>query len=184
MSLFDFFKRKPDPPPMLPPDAPRWHHYAMAHLALRSVGLDDPLLYLAVLASPDRDDFLKSLFESVCERCDERAKPDFIASDIHVHAVRAGVYPCAVVEMPTPRTTTEAFFTALVMLIDPATSSLPEERKNVPARYFTLEKGFSLDGTPRTVLGEWTTESHLNYGDGPEPTLESFVERIAAMCSE
>ncbi len=42
-------------------------------------------------------------------------------------------------------------------------------------RLVTLEKGFSLSNEPRTVLAEWANDSHANYGDGPEPTLDAFV---------
>lgn len=72
---------------------------------------------------------------------------------------------------------TEAYFVAAVLLVD-----LEQETPEVdqPAlRYFTLEYGATLDGPPRTVLCEWTAEgSHLNYGDGPEPTLATFAEAI------
>jgi hypothetical protein len=72
----------------------------------------------------------------------------------------------------------EAYFTALVVQIDTNQKSPPAE---VPARYFTLELGFSLEGEPRTVFCEWTKDdSHVNFGDGPKATLPEFVGKIAS----
>ncbi len=186
MGLFDFFRRK-QPKPAAPDlveqdlDEPRCHHYTFAHLALRSVAQEQPLAFLGVLASPDARRFLANLFQSVSEHCKEREpKPDFGIEDVAVHPVRIGHYPCAVIEMPRPRATTETFFVAAVLLAD-LDQGLPDS-KDVKLRYFTLEKGFVIGGPPRTVLCEWTAEgSHVNYGDGPEPQLEAFTEAVREM---
>jgi hypothetical protein len=76
----------------------------------------------------------------------------------------------------------EAYFVAAVLQMK------PEEERPEPAeatlRYFTLEKGFNMDGSHRTVLCEWTAGgSHNNYGDGPPPKLESFVKALEKMTS-
>jgi hypothetical protein len=188
MGLFDFFRRKRHAAePALPafdalPEA-RCHHYTLAHVALRGVALRDPLLYVGVLASPDADRFLSDLFRSVADHCLAREpEPGFTAADLTVHRLRVGVFPCAVVELPPPRAMAEAHFTAAVLLADPA-AGLPKDGP-VPVRYFTLEMGFSLDGSNRTVLCEWTADgTHANFGDGPEATVPAFVaalERLVA----
>jgi hypothetical protein len=181
MGLFDFFRRKPREPRDPAPedlDEPRCHHYTFAHYALRSVAFTDPLVYLGILASPKGQEFLARLLRSVSEHCKEREpQPDFDVEDISVHQVRVGRYPCAVVEMPRPKATTEIYFTAAVLLADPE-DGMPESAP-MDLRYFTLEKGVVLDGPPRTVLCEWTSAgSHVNYGDGPEPQLEAFVRAV------
>jgi hypothetical protein len=121
---------------------------------------------------------------SVSEHCKEREpRPDFDIEDIAVHKVRVGKYPCAVVEMPRPRAITEAFFVAAVLLADPD-REMPDP-KEVVLRYFTLEKGFTFEGPPRTVLCEWTAEgTHCNYGDGPAPRLEAFLQAVEELLSK
>ncbi len=104
--------------------------------------------------------------------------PDFSAADCRIHTVRAGVYPCAVVEMPPPHAMTEAYFTAAVLLLDPTQGQL--DLATAAVRYFTLELGFSLDNVPQTVLCEWGKDgAHINYGEGPTSDVEAFM---AAVC--
>ena len=157
---------------------PRCAHYTLAYFALREASLSDPLLYLAVLASPQRQKFLEKLLQSVAESCAERnEEPDFAATDLTVYCRRLNRYPCAIVEMPPPKAFAEAFFTALVAYVDP--SGPVPDRSSVDAHYFTLECGVSMDGSPRTVLAEWTRDgTHNNFGDGPAPTLDAFVARL------
>jgi len=158
---------------------PRCSHYTLAHYALRQVALSDPLRYLAVLASPDAQKHLENLLQAVAESCAARnEKPDFTADDLKIHCRRINRFPCAIVEFPPPQAFAEAFFTALVAYVD-FSGPIPD-RPSVMARYFTLECGVSMDGSPRTVLAEWTTDgTHNNFGDGPEPAVEAFVETLA-----
>lgn len=149
----------------------------MAHVALRQIGLSDPLRYLAILGSEEASGFLGHVFKMVSDDIDDE-QPDFGAEALRIHCQRIGKFPCAVVEMPEPRSMTEAFFTGLVMLKEMGTGFTEGEK--IPARYFTLEKGFEEDGTPRTVFCEWAAESHSNYGDGPAPTVVGFCEAIEA----
>lgn len=188
MGLFDFFRRGPQPSPAAAsPQSdlaePRCHHYTLAHQALRSVAFEQPAGFLGLLASPVARSFLADLLTSVTEHCQGReARPDFGVEALTIHKFRVGQFPCVVVEMPPPRAVTEAFFVAAVLLADlDREQPAPQE---ATLRYFTLEKGFVLDGPPRTVLGEWTAEgSHHNYGDGPAPELGPFVRAVEAMLS-
>jgi hypothetical protein len=188
MGLFDLFRGKSGKAPASGPveeelDQPRCHHYTLTHYALRGVAFEQPLTFLGVLASPDASRFLADLMQSVSDHCRAREpSPDFAAGDLTVHKVRVGRYPCAVVEMPRPRATTEAFFVAAVLLVDPG-QGVPAPNE-VGLRYFTLEKGLVLGGPPRTVLCEWTAEgSHVNYGDGPAPRLEAFTRAVEKLLS-
>jgi hypothetical protein len=186
MGLFDFFRRKPKPDPVPTPaesfpddlDAPRCHHYTLAHVALRQVALSQPLAFLGVLASPEATRFLSDLLRQVTANCRGREdRPDFAVDDITVYTLRAGKYPCAVIEMPRPRATAEAHMVAAVVLAD-LSGQPPGE--NPPVRYFTLEKGMTFGGPPRTVLCEWNDEAHMNYGDGPPAEVPAFVAAVAA----
>src|SRR5260370_1375465 len=105
----------PDKRPSLPAGPPRDDaaaaetrpaHYLFAHYALRSVAQNDPVFYLGALASPDARKFLAHLLGTTAAHARPGdPPPDFTADDLKVHTVRAGVYPCAVVEMPQPRAT-------------------------------------------------------------------------------
>jgi hypothetical protein len=174
---------KPSTPPLnVSRDAEtRQAHYVFAHYALRSVALNDPVFYFGVLASPDGPTFLDDLLKTVAEHAlPGDPPPDFSAADCRIHTVRAGVYPCAVVELPPPHAMAEAYFTAAVLVANPGPEQL--HLMNVPVRYFTLELGLNLDGKPRTVLCEWTKDgTHRNFGDGPSSTVEQFVPALGRL---
>jgi hypothetical protein len=148
------------------------------------VAFEQPLAFLGVLASPEAQRFLADLMQSVSKHCEEREpQPDFSVEDITIHNIRVRQYPCAVVEMPRPRATTEAFFVAAVLLAE-IDRELPDA-KDRALRYFTLEKGLVLGGPSRTVLCEWTSDgSHVNYGDGPTPRIEAFIESVQELLSK
>jgi hypothetical protein len=162
-------------------DSPRRHHYVLAHQALRSVAFDHPVPFLGILVSDRARPFLAELLENVHEHCkDDEPEAGFGAEDLSVHPGRIGDHACVIVELPRPRGVTEAYFVAAVLMVD-LQREAPEEEKP-PLRYFTLEYGARLSGPARTVLCEWTAEgSHLNYGDGPEPTVAAFAAAIERM---
>lgn len=169
MGLFDFLRNGSGPE--LKDDGPS-PDYAFVHYALKQIALTAPLQFLAISASPDAERFMDSILQDVGERCGRPATYD--ASSIHIHRTRINDFPCAIVELPEPKELAEAHLVAIVALVD-TSSGPPLDMDQVESRYFTLEKGFSMSSEPRTVLAEWTAESHLNYGDGPEPTVQEFV---------
>lgn len=193
MGFFDFFRRKRPTPPApreivddTVEDEPplRCEHYTLAHIALRTVAHNDPLAFLGALASPAATSFLAEMVQSVRKHCGERTRDEVSGAeyelpvdDLTVHKVRAGRCPCAVIEMPVPRAIAEAHFVAAVLLTD---WHPPEPVPDVvDMRYFTLERGTRIDGSPRTVLCEWSAEgTHINYGDGPEANVEAFTRAI------
>lgn len=181
MGLFDWLRGKPSqvaPEADDPSPEPRMDHYVFAHYALRSVALADPLQCLAILASERGTRFLYDLLKAVTEEEGPTGgQPRFRADEFDVVPTRFGDYPGVVIAMPRPRAITEAHFVALVLLDDLSDPDAVHE--HIPARYFTLEKGMSLDASPRTVLCEWTaTGQHANFGTGPEPTTEAFTAAI------
>ena len=153
-------------------------HYLLAHYALRSVALNDPVFYFGVLASPEARRFLTDLLRTTAEHLRPGdPPPDFTADDLTVHTVRAGGYPCAVVELPSPRAMTEAYFTAAVLLADPAAEA--PDLAAAPVRYFTLEKSFDLEGNPFAMMCEWSKGgAHANFGGGPPPRLDDFIKAV------
>ena len=54
-------------------------------------------------------------------------------------------------------------------------------------RYVTLEKAFDLFGErgDRTILGGWDDDGgHLNFGEGPKPTVEEFEKHVRTLINE
>ena len=155
-------------------------HYVFAHYALRQIALAEPMQFLEIAASPDADKFIAALLQQVVKQCGREA--GFDAAEIKVYPTRVNNYPCAVIEMPEPQEAAEAWLVGVVVPVDfsvkvPADLDLDQ----ITAQYYTLEKGVSLTGEPRTVLAGWDDQRHNNYGDGPEPTVEAFV---AALCGQ
>ncbi len=173
MGLFDFLKQKSAVPPEDDGPSP---HYVFAHYALRQIALSEPLRFLAIAASPEAEQFIDAILHDVAEHCGR--KTSFGADAVRIHPTRVHTFPCAVIELPEPGEMAEAYMVAVVVPIDPA-SDEPPDMDTVQARYFTLEKGFSMSNEPRTVLAEWDTSAHANYGDGPAPTVEAFVQAIS-----
>lgn len=186
MGLFDLFKRKrPQPPPPAPdddefssPDDGPAPEYALAHYALRFIALNDPLRFLGVVASPDAPQFIAAVMKDVAEKCGRTTS--FRPHDVKIHPTRVGAFPCAVIEFPEPKEVAEAHMVALLLPID-TSAELPDEAARPKGRYFTLEKGMTFGGGSRTVLAEWTEDTHSNYGDGPPPNVAEFVAALTKL---
>jgi hypothetical protein len=170
MGLLDFLRRKQ--PGVSGGPSP---NYAFVHVYLRQLALSDPLRFLAVAASPQVSQFVESVRQAVAEVCGR--PPTFDAASVTFHLQRINGFPSVVVEFPEPRAIAEAHMVAFVVMVDTA-SEKPPAAETVTARYFTLEKGLSLTSTPRTVLAEWDSTTHSNYGDGPPAEVPAFVEAI------
>ncbi len=74
---------------------------------------------------------------------------------------------------------TEAYFVALVYRPEVAEDVCP--KLGSVAGYITLEHDLKPDGSARTVLCESKTGTHINYGDGSEPTLQAFFESVCKL---
>lgn len=169
----------------MPGDQPRCRHYVFAHVALRQVAFEYPVEIVAALGSEKADALIDDLWQSVEQACNDQGTDDRASVDrqaIRVHRVRVGVYPTAIVEMPTPIATTEAYFAAVVLCVDPEATGLSKE--DIDVRFFTLEFGAKLavGDQDRTVLCEWTADGlHANMGDGPIADVALFANAIKAV---
>lgn len=172
MGVFDFFKRKKA---NAAEDAGPSADYIMAHYAFRQLALDSPLQMLSLLVSPDAKSFFAELLQDVEKQLGQKAT--YRSEQIQIHPTRIGDYPCAIVEFPAPQKMAEAYMVALVALFS-ADEEVPKDLSSIQGRFYTLEKGYSLDGQDRTVLCEWDQTSHKNYGDGPEPTPAAFAAAL------
>lgn len=157
---------------------PRPHHYVLAHVALRTLALDDPLQFLAVMGSPDAAKFVASIYDSVVESLKEEGPPDFAVDDVQFQCGKLGDWLCVVFTMPPPRDVTEAFFCCLAGHLD---LNDPNPRpESVKGRWFAMEYTYPIGDQTRAVLCEWTKDGgHSNFGEAGEPTVENFLQRVA-----
>ncbi len=152
------------------------HHYVLAHIALRKICLQDPMNFFGTIASEHKDEFLKDVWQQVREHCDSEGEATFDISDVGFTTCSIKDYPTIVLAMPEPTGLGEAYFAAIVLKIQLDDAERPEKPEIL---YFTLEKSVHLDQSDRTVMCGWTADdSHLNYGDGPDPGVDAFIEAI------
>jgi hypothetical protein len=152
---------------------PRAHLYVFAHRALPTLGLQHAKQMLGALGGPKCSDFLMEVWNDIATNLkpEERMKFPEIACSIK----RQGNYLLATIHFPAPLGMTEPHFSAFVF--GPIKEDGPLDYLGV--RYLILEHSWSLETAgPRTVLGEWTKESHLNYGDGPAASVEAFEAAV------
>lgn len=156
------------------------HHYQLVHHALRQIAQETPTFFFGVMASPDRPRFLQSLWERVCEHlADEKhGEPGFSIEEVNIHLLKIRDFPTVIVEMPTPRKMTEAYFAAAVLL-HPLSAPGPEP-ETLTVRFITLELSFHHEtGAAFTFLCEWQQgRTHSNYGYGPPPELPAFLMAV------
>lgn len=146
---------------------PRNLHYRYAHKYLPYLLFSDSA-WLREKLDLDGTFFLKKLWDQYGQRFPRDERISSIGLDLSVHKIEPDM-TIYLVTYPTPGRMTECYFTALVFQGD-----------NVA--YWTLEYGIDLStNMPRTVLGAWTEDgAHHNYGDGPEPEKEAFLQAVIA----
>lgn len=151
------------------------HHYVLAHVALRTICLQNPYAFFGVMASPERDDFLQSVWQMVRRNCDPEGPPSFDIADVGITTCRIRDFPAIIVTMPPPADVPEAYFVGMVLKVD-------GKKKDPPAHpevaYLTLERGIQMDGAERTVLCGWSGDAHYNYGESPPATEADFIRAI------
>jgi hypothetical protein len=138
--------------------------------------LSSPLDFIEIAALPESKNCIDYVYKVVAGQC---GKPgSFDASSVKIHRVKVKIYPCVVIELPEPKEITGAFLLALVLPVD-LSANEPHYLKSLSGRYFTLEKARSCANEQRTMLVEWYDAKHLNYGFGPPPNVQAFVEAIS-----
>ena len=174
---------------------PRAQHYVFAHRFLPDVARRQGAAMTAELAGEKASDTLLAMWNHVGGQVpvSQRVRPDGLAVDVRIHPP----YVVALFTLPPPQAITEVYFTALAVSLAPDEED-EDEDEDEPAgsagevgtppetRYITLEYGISFaEGTKRTVLCEWAYKeggySHLNMGDGPDPDLDAFYNRVCVM---
>jgi hypothetical protein len=162
---------------------PRLHHYVFGHILLRQIFFRDASAFVAALREGG-DPLLHRIWDDVGDWIVQNEEgqhqlPCVGLTCTHREIV-SGTY-AVIVSLPQPQEITEAHFVGLVVRPPKKRFSGLVCVDTGMARYITLERGETSDGAPRTVLCEWTEDSHVNMGDGPEATVDGFSNALAEL---
>ena len=152
------------------------HHYFFAHYILRMLAFAQPAHTLSSLASNGRSKFISNLLQENEYGFAHAEERDFSAADIQYFGDPIGERPCAILQMPPPSGPTEAYFIGIVgrVPMEELYAADNGHREEILIDYYTLERPAEITAESPSVLCGWTSEAHLNFGDGPQPTLEAF----------
>jgi len=157
---------------------PRPHHYCFVHRLLPELARNYLGALCGAMLSEQPEQILKEWWDTLAKDLPEAERLPW--PSISVDRGREGSHLLILFTFPPPEGSTEAYFS--VVIVGPIAGASVDEINAAPRKYYVLEHGFSLDGTVRTVLAEWTSAgTHLNYGDGPTPSAEAFLSHIKKM---
>ena len=163
------------------PAAPRAAHYALAHRVIPGLVFRNPMIAVALhLEAEGTTAHDRSFVDSFVRAANRTANDDAPIEDGSVRLSSALIegHAAAVFHFPPPQHTTEAFFSAVVQGFEFANP--PRNRARVAPRYFVLEHSTDRPA-PHTVLTGWSPEgTHFNFGPGPAPTKQAFLDAVAA----
>ena len=151
-------------------DRPRAHHYSFGHRLLPGLALRGRTDFHELASRALLDPLLRGWWHELGESlpAEERLPHDGLRSEL----VDAGDIPVLLVTMPAACHAAEAHFVAIAPHLKPDAW-----------RCFTLEHTWTLDDQPATVLAEWTATGHVNYGDGPPPERQAFLQALGLLAS-
>ena len=153
------------------------HHYTFAQRVIGDYVAAHPLEFIALMVSDDRDNFVAWLWEQT-EQYVGSSISDIDTSLTAVACREVSGHPAVFIRLPPPTAIAEAICVAVIGI-----GVQEGEGGQYLARYILLEAGVDSNNNPRTVLCEWAAGAHSNYGDGPEPELESFVRAVEGLLS-
>lgn len=153
----------------------------LSHNAALKTGLRELLFHSAAgpawVFSSEATEVLRDLWQDVAQAVDDpqRRPADGLEASV-IREVEG--YLVRVIGFPHPAEIAENHFAAVAYR--PARRGLLFwKREPACLRYLALEFGRTFpQGAEKTVLGEWTADAHVNYGDGPDPTVDDFIEAI------
>ncbi len=155
-------------------DAPRPHHYYFAHIYLRDRAREAAKQIVERFRGESGTRYLTSQWKK--RWLAMKAETDeFISSDrLECFPIDlSSDYYGALVQLPKPERTAEAYFVAFIL---PADADYSTE-----ADFYTLEYSKYRDTVEKTMLGQWVNKIHFNLGSGSAPEREAFVEALRQM---
>jgi len=151
-------------------DRPRVHHYSFGHRLLPGLVLRGRTDFHELASRALLDQLLCGWWQELGQSlpAEERLPHDGLRSEL----ANAGNVTVLLVTMPAACHAAEAHFVAVAPGPEPDAW-----------RCFTLEQAWTVDDQPATVLAEWTASGHVNYGDGPPPEPQAFLEALGLLAS-
>ena len=139
------------------------HAYFYAHRLLPGLLLDNPSGFQQALIREGAP-LLSRLWRHSAVHLGDAGPGDGLGFSIHTVSTRVEV---TLIRLPLPQEPPEAYFVAL------ARTTGEDE-----ARVYTLELGGDAN-----YLGGWTGSTHLNFGQGPEPDAQAFLQAVTRLCA-
>jgi len=162
----------------------RQHPYQFTHVLLPQLAWRRPASVRRELADPYlARELLLYVWDKAAETlpASQKVQPQGLRLSWHEVAGRA----VALVQLPAPQATTEAYYSALVY--EGEDDPDDEDTDEIRPRYFTLEATLGLSsaaGAP-TLLGEWVGELQRHLGPGPAAgrpdTVATFLELLGTV---
>lgn len=143
-------------------------HYYFAHRFLPQLAARDALELVNDLCHELSSELLAKLWLLGASGHESKRRTKIPSNGLKSIPVRINTdYYGVVVQLPKPKRMAEAYFVAIVI------NDNDDEHL-----FFTLEYGLNINGSKRTVLGQWENETHHNFGDGPAPQIDLFVKSL------
>ncbi|TMC11219.1 MAG: hypothetical protein E6J41_06800 [Chloroflexi bacterium] len=151
-------------------NGPRAHHYQFAHRALPALTAAHGPRLVELARSGDLAALLARLWDDAGSRLPEgeRLASAGIAGEAH----GLDGWDVAVVRFPPAERLTEAHLAAI---------AVPAGGAPGDPRYLVLERSVPALRPSGTVLAEWTSREHVNYGDGPPAETPAFLAAVAGV---
>ena len=156
----------------LPIDAPISNRYALAHWILPEQVMQRTDAFFGIMGSNHKTDYCAALWSRAESRTGYKAL-DFEQQELQVRNGIVAGHPVALLVFPWPTRPGEAYCAAAIRVADPT-----NDGSTPSVRYLVLEAGLTKDNRPCTYLCEWRDGKHLNYGFGPEATVEAFLSHL------
>ena len=158
-------------------------HYLFAHFALRHFALAGTLsLYNAAIGAVAlaNSETSQSTIEYLCDLVNQDSSEPLDPEQIKIDTFAIQDGTCIVATLPVPTFSTGAYFVGIVTNaklndLDPA---VKDDQTNV--LNFTLEMAEKRGRREQewTMLGEWKPFDRKNYGYGPDPNFDDFLECV------
>jgi hypothetical protein len=161
----------------------RMQHYQFAHDVLPTQLFADPASVIIPLiapesANPGGRDFLLELWEAAGQTAGDGilVPPDGLdySTDVFGHPNSTA----CLIRLPPPLKKPEAYFAAIVFDGPGLAVGTPRQ-----LRYFVLEHHGEKNGSPKTLVGEWSPKgegklTYASHGSDTPPDLAAFVSRV------
>jgi hypothetical protein len=166
------------------------HHYILVHHSLPDLLFTMPIhAYNFLTQESIFRRILEILMYNIDSQSDFRDHRTFSTADIKCseHTLEKGV--CILLEMPPPTSATEAYFAAVLFSktreelqeLDKLPDNEAEEKILRSIFYYTLELGHPMFASDSGTYfcGRTPDGNHHNYGDGPRPESEVFIDFLS-----